>query len=162
MPSSSPLPASVPDGKAKTERSAFSRQTTVQTRIYSDSSIIWALLTNATDFSRWNRTVISITGDIVPDGRIQLKSTLDEKRIFKLHVKEFVSEKRLVWGDSQGSRVFSLTSDADGSVMFSMSERIGSPLFPLFARFIPSFDESFEQFASDLKAEAETIHQTRS
>ena len=38
-----------------------------------------------------------------------------------------------------------------------MNEKIGGPLFPLFAKMIPSFDQSFEQFASDLKKESETI-----
>jgi hypothetical protein len=36
-----------------------------------------------------------------------------------------------------------------------MSEKIGGPLFPLFARMIPPFDESFNQFAADLKKAAE-------
>jgi hypothetical protein len=39
-----------------------------------------------------------------------------------------------------------------------MTEKIGGSIFPLFARFIPPFDVSFEQFAADLKKEAETIH----
>jgi hypothetical protein len=42
-----------------------------------------------------------------------------------------------------------------------MTERIGGPLFPLFAGMIPSFDESFETFAADLKREAETIQRSR-
>ena len=36
-----------------------------------------------------------------------------------------------------------------------MTEKIGKPLFPLFAKMIPAFDESFEKFANDLKKEAE-------
>jgi hypothetical protein len=36
-----------------------------------------------------------------------------------------------------------------------MTEKIGGPLFPLFAKMIPPFDDSFEKFASDLKQEAE-------
>ena len=38
-----------------------------------------------------------------------------------------------------------------------MTEKIGGPLFPLVAKMIPSFDKSFEQFAIDLKKEAESI-----
>jgi len=38
-----------------------------------------------------------------------------------------------------------------------MREKIGGPMFPLFAKMIPPFDASFEQFAADLKAEAEKI-----
>ena len=121
---------------------------------------MWALLTSASDFPRWNSTVVSIKDEIRQGETIELKSTLDEKRTFKLKIKEFVPEKRLVWGDAMGSRVYSLEKAGSG-VSFTMSERIGGPLFPLFAGMIPSFDESFERFASDLKREAETIQKSK-
>ena len=41
-----------------------------------------------------------------------------------------------------------------------MVEKIGGPLFPLFANMIPPFDASFEQFAKDLKNEAENNFKT--
>jgi hypothetical protein len=41
-----------------------------------------------------------------------------------------------------------------------MREKIGGPLFPLFAGAIPSFDESFERFTADLKKEAEAIQRS--
>ena len=143
-------------GKAFTSKTMFSRETTVSLNIEADPSIVWALLTHASDFPRWNSTVVSLTGEIKEGETIELKSTLDEKRVFKLKVKEFVLEKRLVWGDAMGSRVYTLDKNVKG-VLFVMSEKIGGPLFPLFAGMIPSFDESFEQFAADLKKEAETI-----
>jgi hypothetical protein len=62
---------------------------------------------------------------------------------------------RLVWGDAMGERVYLLTKTKDG-VTFSMTEKIGSFMFPLFASKIPSFDESFETFAADLKKAAES------
>ena len=40
-----------------------------------------------------------------------------------------------------------------------MVEKIGGLLYPLFARMIPSFDQSFEQFAADLKKTAESLQQ---
>ena len=145
------------EGKATTIKKTFSRQTAVSIRINADTAIIWALLTNASDYSRWNSTIVSMEGDIELGGRIKLKSTLDEKRTFKLKVKEFESEKRMVWGDGQGNREFTLTPEGNNTVHFSMSEKMGSPMFPLYAKYIPPFDESFEQFASDLKREAEAI-----
>ena len=42
-----------------------------------------------------------------------------------------------------------------------MSEKIGGPIFPLFSKYIPSFDNAFEQFAADLKKEAEAIIKTK-
>jgi len=149
------------EGEARTTRRTFSRETTVSTIIHADPAIVWALLTRASDFPRWNSTVTSVKGEIREGGAIELKSTLDEKRTFKLKIKEFVPERRLVWGDSQGSRVYTLSQEAGGRVLFTMSEKIGGPLFPLFAGYIPPFDESFERFAADLKREAETIQKSK-
>lgn len=143
-------------GKAFTSKKMFSRETSISVRIEANPSIVWALLTHASDFPRWNSTIVSIKGEIKQGEMIELKSTLDEKRIFKLKVKEFVPEERLVWGDAMGNRVYTLEKDSNG-VLFSMSEKIGGPLFPLFAGMIPAFDESFDKFASDLKKEAEKI-----
>lgn len=147
--------------KAVTARTMFSRETTVGVEIEAEASIVWALLTRAADYPRWNSTVISIKGDIREGETIELKSTLDEKRTFKLKVKEFSPEKRLVWGDAMGNRVYALEK-AGSKVRFTMTEKIGGPLFPLFAGMIPAFDESFETFAADIKKEAETIQRSKS
>jgi uncharacterized protein YndB with AHSA1/START domain len=148
-------------GKAVTTKTTFSRETTVSANVEADPSILWALLTHASDFPRWNSTVVSLKGEIKQGETVELKSTLDEKRIFKLKVKEFVPEQRLVWGDGMGSRVYTLTKGTGANTFFSMNEKIGGPLFPLFAKMIPSFDESFERFTADLKKEAETIQSSK-
>jgi uncharacterized protein YndB with AHSA1/START domain len=149
--------SSAQDGQANTVRKTFSRETSISLDIQADPSIIWALLTNADDVARWNSTVVSLEGDIAPGEKIRLVSTLDPKRTFKLKIKEFVPDNRLVWGDGMGKRVYTLTANPDGSTRFQMNEKIGGPIFPLFAKLIPPFDESFEQFAADLKREAEAI-----
>jgi len=146
--------------KATTTRKTFNRETSVSASIAADPAIVWALLTHASDYPRWNSTVISIQGEIKAGASIELKSTLDEKRTFKLKVKEFVPEKRLVWGDAMGNRVYTLER-SENNTLFTMTEKIGGPLFPLFAGMIPSFDESFEKFAVDLKKEAETIQRSK-
>ncbi len=148
------------NGKAVTNKKTFSRETAVSIDIQSDKSIIWALLTNATDFPRWNSTILSIAGSIGKGEKIKLKAKLDPKREFKLTVKEFDPESKLVWGDAMGSRVYTLKTIGNNLTNFSMVEKIGGPLFPLFAKMIPPFDEAFEQFAKDLKKEAETISKT--
>lgn len=142
-------------GKATTIKTTFNRQTSVSIDINADTSIVWILLTKAPDYPRWNSTVISIEGNIALGEKIKLKSTLDAKRTFNLKVKEFEPERRLAWGDAMGNRVYTLTINANGTTTFSMVEKIGGPFFPLFAKMIPSFDQSFEIFASDLKKEAE-------
>ena len=148
---------SVGQGRARSVKTTFSRETTVSIDIRADAAIVWALLTQASDYPRWNSTITSLEGKIALGEKIVLKSTLDAKRSFKLNVKELDVEKRLVWGDGQGSRVYTIIKNANGTVTFLMTEKIGGLMFPLYGSMIPSFDTSFEQFASDLKKEAESI-----
>ena len=142
------------DGKATTTKRLFSRETSVSISINAPSKLIWSLLTEASQYPKWNSTVLSIEGNISPGETIKLKSKLDPKRIFKLKVKQFVPAKKLAWGDAMGLRVYSL-SEVGGATKFNMTEKIGGPIFPLFAKMIPPFDQSFEEFARDLKKAAE-------
>ena len=143
------------NGKATTIKKTFSRETSVNVDIQADPKTIWGLLTNAENYPKWNSTVISIDGKIALGEKIQLTSYLDPKRVFKLSVKAVELESRLVWGDAMGKREYKLTPRSNGQTNFVMTEKIGGPLFPLFAKMIPPFDESFEKFAGDLKKEAE-------
>ena len=72
-------------------------------------------------------------------------------------IKEVIPEKSMTWGDAQGNRVFTLEKKGADVIQFSMVEKIGGFMFPLYAKYIPEFDESFNQFAADLKNEAEII-----
>ncbi|MGB3078278.1 MAG: SRPBCC domain-containing protein [Saprospiraceae bacterium] len=143
------------NGIATTVKTTFHRETSVRIDINADAAIVWALLTNASEYPRWNSTVTSIEGNIALGEKIKLKSILDAKRTFKLKVKEFEAEKKLVWGDGQGTRVYTITKNNNETITFSMTEKIGGLMFPMYAKMIPSFDKSFEQFASDLKKESE-------
>lgn len=149
--------ATAQNGTATTIKKTFSRQTSVSIAINADPSIIWTLLTNASDFARWNSTIVFIEGKIAKGETIRLKSTLDEKRVFKIKVKELTPEKTMTWGDNKGNRIFTLERGNNDQVTFTMWEKMGGLMFPLYAKYIPPFDESFEQFASDLKKEAELI-----
>lgn len=143
--------------KANTVKKTFSRETCVDIQVYAQPIVIWRLLTDAAGYPRWNSTVISIEGNIAPGEKIRLKPALDPKRIFKLKVKEFHAERKLVWGDAMGKRINTPGKTVDRSVTFSMTEKIDGPLFPFFGKMIPAFDKSFDQFAIDLKKEAERI-----
>ena len=129
--------------------------------IRASDSTVWALLTNAADYPRWNSTVTSIEGQIAARSRIVLRSTLDAKRTFNLTVTEFEPNRRLVWGDGKGQRVYEIRSNGDSTVTFAMREKIGGLMFPLYAGAIPSFDASFDAFAGDLKKEAELVESRR-
>lgn len=144
------------EGKAHTVKKIFSRETTVSIEINSSADNVWKLLTNAHGYPKWNSTILSIQGSIGLQSKIVLKATLDPKREFKLRVKEFVPNKRMKWGDAMGNRLFTLEERSPQITRFTMVEKIGGPLFPLFAAMIPPFDEAFDRFAADLKKAAET------
>lgn len=137
--------------KAVTTKTFFGQETYVQIEILSTPEKIWNVLTDARKYSQWNSTIVSIQGKIAMGETIKLISTLDKSMTFTLKVKEFELSKKLVWGDGKGERTYELISTTNGTVKFKMSEKIGGLMFPIYARFLPSFDESFDQFAQDLK-----------
>ena len=141
-------------GQATTQKNTFSRQTSIQQVIQASPVTVWNLLTDVSQYSEWNSTIIQLEGKIEQGGNIKLTSTLDPNRVFKLRVKEFVPHQKLVWGDAMGRRTYSLEAQG-AATLFGMEEKIGGLLFPLFASHIPSFDASFEQFVADLKRAAE-------
>ena len=148
------LSAFAQNGKATTEKKTFSRTTSISQTINAQPAEVWKILTQASDYPRWNSTIVSLEGEIKTGEKIHLKSTLDSSRTFKLKVKKMIPEQQLVWGDGMGERTYTLEKTSDGCI-FTMTEKIGSFMFPLFANQIPSFDASFEQFTADLKKEAE-------
>lgn len=149
------------EGQAHTQKKTFSRTTTVSIHIDADTTVVWALLTHADDYTRWNSTVTTLEGEIKEGSTLRLRTILDEKRTFTLKVKALIPGEKMIWGDGKGERVFTLTEAPRGGIRFTMTEEIGGLLFPLYARYIPPFDRAFEQFAADLKQEAEHISQTK-
>lgn len=128
----------------------FSRETSVQIEIDATAEDVWSLLTDAAGYPSWTETVLSIEGTIAQGAKIRLKSSLDPKRTFALTVRSFDAPRLLSWGDAMGERTYSIEPAREGTVRFTMREKIGGPLFPLFRWMIPSFDESFDRFAADL------------
>jgi len=121
---------------------------------------IWALLTTAADFPRWNSTVTSIEGRIALGEKIRVRVPLAPKRVFKLQVSAFEPGKRMVWQDGappmfKGVRTFALSPRANGSIEFSMVEVFSGLMLPMIAGSLPDFGPAFEQYAADLKRAAE-------
>lgn len=153
-----------PTGQATTTRKTFSRETEVSLLIESDPAVMWTLLTNAPDLPRWNSTITRVDGTIAPGQTIRLVSTLDPSRTFKLKITTFEPEHKMAWADGvapffRGVRTYTLAPQEGSFTLFRMHEKMGGLMFPMAARQIPDFGSSFEQFARDLKKEAETIAQ---
>ncbi len=148
------------DGRARRTKSTFRMEYAVAINVQVRPNRIWTLLTNAADFPRWNSTVKSIAGNIALGEKIQLRAMIAPERIFNLTVSEFVPEKQMVWRDGRapmftGVRTFTLTPKTDDSTDFSMAEVYSGLMLPMIAGSLPDFGPPFEQYAADLKREAE-------
>jgi uncharacterized protein YndB with AHSA1/START domain len=114
------------NGRANKTRSAFRLEYSAGINTQAKPGRVWALMTNAEGFSRWNSTVKSIEGKIAPGQTIKLIATTAPERTFNLHVIEFVPEKRMVWSDGnpmfKGVRTYAVSAKGDGSTNFTMAE----------------------------------------
>ena len=102
------------DGVAKTVKSFFSRQTSVEIDIDAESAPVWALLADLEGWTRWSNTIIELRGKPALGERIQLRSSLAPERVFNLRVKTLEPGRKLVWGDALGSREYTLTANSMG------------------------------------------------
>ena len=124
--------------------------------------IIWALLTDAAAFPRWNSTVEKVEGRIAPGEAIKVYAKAAQGRAFPLKVSEFEPPANMVWsggmplGLFQGTRRFTIAPEANGETRFSMREEFTGLLAPLISKSIPDLQPSFDAFAADLKRQAES------
>ncbi|MCA9493469.1 MAG: SRPBCC domain-containing protein [Myxococcales bacterium] len=119
---------------------------------------MWALLTDAEAFPRWNSTVTRIGGPIALGRKLAIQVPISE-RTFTPTVTAFVAEQGMTWSDGfwpmfQGVRTFELT-EAEGETTFAMEEVFTGLMLPMIARTLPDFGPPFEQYARDLKRAAE-------
>lgn len=139
--------------------STFRMECSVHCNIAASPKVIWALLTDAAGFPRWNSTVTSITGVIAQGQKLAVRVPVSE-RTFTPQVTELVPESRMVWGDGmapmfRGERTFTLTPREDGTTDFSMVEVFRGIMLPMIKGSLPDFVPMFDQYAKDLKREAE-------
>ena len=133
----------------------------VRTLIRATPERIWALLTDAAGYTRWNNTVNKVEGKIVPGGSVTVHPKINPGRAFPVKVTEFEPSRRMVWtggmplGIFKGERTFTLEPGSNGEVEFSMREEYTGLMAPLIGRSIPDLQPAFDEFASDLKRAAE-------
>jgi hypothetical protein len=147
------------NGKAAKTKSTFRMEVAVSITINAKPEKIWALLTNAKDFPRWNSMVESIDGTISLGETIKLKAPYAPGRTFKLKVSQMAANKAMRWQDGgpmfQGIRNFTLAPKSNGTTDFTMVETYSGMMLPMIAGSLPDLVPSFEQYAADLKKEAE-------
>ena len=147
------------DGRAAKINSTFRMEYSIGINIKASPARVWALMTNAADFPRWNSTIKSIEGTIALGQTIKLVASIAPTRTFNLSVIEFVPEKMMVWSDGnfmfKGVRTFMVQSRPEGSADFTMVEVYTGLMLPMIAGSLPDFRPAFEQYVADLKQEAE-------
>jgi len=148
------------DIKATKTGSTFRMECAVDCVIRAKPERIWALLTDAAGFSKWNSTVTSIEGPIALGQRLALKVPAAPDRVFRPSVTRFDAPDTMVWSDGmapmfKGVRTYTLTAGGEGTTRFSMREEFSGVMLPLIKGSLPDFVPIFEKYAEDLKREAE-------
>ena len=149
---------------AKKVTSTFRMECAVAIEIKAAPKAIWRILTNASEFPKWNSTVKSIEGEIKLGTKLALRVTAAPDRVFKPSVTTFEPEKEMVWSDGfapmfKGVRTFTLTPKDGGSTEFRMVEVFSGLMLPMIKGSLPDFGPPFEAYATDLKREAEKLAQ---
>jgi hypothetical protein len=147
------------DSLSSKTTSTFRMECRVAIHIAAPAERIWALLTDAADFPRWNSTVTSIEGTIALGEKLTLRVPISD-RTFSPKVTELAAGKRMVWSDGmapmfKGERTFTLTPRADGTTDFEMVEVFSGVMLPMIKGSLPDFAPVFDRYARDLKKEAE-------
>lgn len=153
------------DTKFTQANTTFAMSCSVAVNIEMNAEVVWALLTDAKGFPRWNSTVTGIEGQIREGERLRLHVP-GTSRTFSPRVSDVVPARRMIWSDGfvplfKGVRTFELKARDDGSTDFVMGERFSGILFALTRRMLPDFRPIFEAYASDLKREAERIGESQ-
>jgi hypothetical protein len=144
---------------ATKKASTFRMECSVRCHIAARPKDVWALLTSAADFPKWNSTVTSIEGDIAKGNKLALRVPASP-RTFTPKVTELVPEQRMVWSDGmapmfRGERTFTVSARADGTTDFEMVEVFTGVMLPMIRGSLPDFGPVFEQYARDLTRAAE-------
>ena len=146
--------------KATQVSQTFRLEYATRIEVHATPQRIWALLTNAAEFPRWNSTVTRIAGTIAQGERLSVEVAAAPGRTFKPRVTTLEPERRMVWSDGfspmfKAARTFTLSARSDGMTEFSMVEVLSGVMLPMIKGSLPDFRPAFEAYAADLKREAE-------
>lgn len=130
------------------------------TQINASPETLWNILTDASNFPKWDTHMIRIEGRIAAGEKIAAYTTLSPDRAFTVTVTEFEPHKRMVWsgglplGLFKSARTFEITPNGSG-VTFTTKETFSGLLLPIFGRTLPDLNPIFAEFCAGLKAYAE-------
>lgn len=129
------------------------------TRIRSTPERVWQLLMETRLWPELDSSIARVEGTPALGAKITVHAKLG--RVFPLSVVDFAPSQRMVLsggmplGLFKGERVYTVASEGDGTVTFSMREAFTGLLAPLITRSIPNLQPSFDEFAANLKKRSE-------
>lgn len=144
---------------ATRNETTFRLEYSVEIDIAARPATVWAKLTDAEAFPRWNSTVTSLEGPIAKGRKLAIKVPISE-RTFTPTVVAFEPDAKMVWADGfapmfRGERTFTLTPRADGTTTFAMREVFTGMMLPMIKGSLPDFVPVFDRYAADLKRACE-------
>ncbi len=129
--------------------------------IQADPDAIWAILTDAPGFARWENGVVRVEGTIAPGETIKVVSEADPDRTFPVKVSGWEPGRRMEWsggmplGLFRGVRTFTLTPNGGGDTTVKVREEYTGALLGMMWRSMPDLGPSFAKFTDGLKRQAE-------
>ena len=138
------------------------KEYTTTTLIDAPPDRVWAILTQAAEYGRWNPEIVAIDGQFALGSRITARVRLGSgaMRAVPMRVTAFEPPKRMEWtggiplGLFVGRRTFTVTSTPRG-VEFRLHLRMSGPLSSLIIKSVGDRQPEVDSFAAALKARAE-------
>jgi uncharacterized protein YndB with AHSA1/START domain len=123
---------------------------------------VWAVLTDAAGYERWNPEILGVEGVFAASGRIKVRVRIGSGavRSLTLAVTEFLPPSRMQWvggvpgGLFVGTRTLTVSPAADGTE-FRMVVEMSGPLAPLITKSLGDRRPELDAFSAALKTEAE-------
>ena len=131
------------------------------TTIDAPADLVWSILVDGPEYSRWASGVERVEGDIADGQKIKLFSKMNPGRAFPLKVAVVEPTRAMTWtggmplGLFKGVRTITIVGVSPLETSFTMREVFSGPMLNAVAKKMPDLQPSFDQFAAGLKAEAE-------
>lgn len=145
------------------------KKITTEIIINSSKEKIWKVLTNFSEYPKWNPFIQSIEGDLKKGSKLKVKIVPPNSKgmIFKPEIIELEENKRFFWlghvlikGLFDGQHQFELVDNIDGTTTFIQSEVFKGILVPLFGeKFELNTKRGFELMNQKIKKNIENSNE---
>jgi hypothetical protein len=133
---------------------------TASTTINASTDTIWKILTDASSYPAWDKTMNRIDGKLAPGEKVTFHTKLSAQA-FPVKVTAFEPGRKMVLtggmplGLFKSERTHALTPVNAEQTTFHTEEIFSGLLLPIFGKNLPDLTENFQGFVAALKSEAE-------